>query len=141
MRNFGTVALGLICFLPGVCGVQAEEPAAKDASILTPTPPPAPRINGPRVFGVRPGNPFLFTIAATGERPVLFSAENLPPGLRLDLDTGRIAGKLDEPGTYRVLLRAKNGRGQAERELRIVAGERLALTPPMGANTWNCWGP
>jgi alpha-galactosidase len=93
------------------------------------------------VFGVRPGNPFLFTIAATGERPVLFSAENLPPGLRLDLDTGRIAGKLDEPGTYRVLLRAKNGRGQAERELRIVAGERLALTPPMGANTWNCWGP
>ena len=25
------------------------------------------------------------------------------------------------------------------RELRIVVGDRIALTPPMGWNSWNCW--
>ncbi len=42
--------------------------------ILTPAAPATPRINGANVFGVRPGSPFLFTIPATGERPMEFSA-------------------------------------------------------------------
>ena len=46
--------------------------------ILTPKPGPAPRINGARVFGVRPGTPFLFTIAATGERPMGFGPKGCP---------------------------------------------------------------
>ena len=37
--------------------------------ILTPKAAPTPRINGARVFGVRPGSEFLFTIAATGNPP------------------------------------------------------------------------
>ena len=37
-----------------------------------------------KIFGVRPGSPFLFTIPATGERPMKFSADNLPRGLKLD---------------------------------------------------------
>ena len=40
--------------------------------ILTPPAPAEPRLSGPRVFGVRPGRPFLFTVAATGERPMTF---------------------------------------------------------------------
>ncbi|HWB92132.1 MAG TPA: hypothetical protein VG605_09775, partial [Puia sp.] len=36
------------------------------ALILTPAPAAAPRINGPKVFGVRPGHPIVFTIPATG---------------------------------------------------------------------------
>ncbi len=28
----------------------------------------------------------------------------------------------------------------AERTLTIIAGDRIALTPPMGWNSWNCWG-
>jgi alpha-galactosidase len=36
------------------------------AVILTPAPGPAPRINGTRLFGVRPGSPFLFRIPAPG---------------------------------------------------------------------------
>ena len=62
---------------------------AEEAVILTPEPGPAPRINGARVFGVRPGSPFLFTIAATGERPIRFAAEGLPAGLHLDPATAR----------------------------------------------------
>ena len=48
--------------------------------ILTPKAPDAPRINGAKVFGVRPGSPFLFIVPATGKRPMTFAADNLPTG-------------------------------------------------------------
>jgi len=48
---------------------SAPAQAAEEAVILTPPPGPQPRINGARVFGVRPGRPLLYTIAATGRRP------------------------------------------------------------------------
>ena len=69
-----------------------------------------------------------------------FSADALPASLRLDSATGEITGALKGPGRYIVTLRAKNNRGVAERKFRIVVGETLALTPPMGWNSWNCWG-
>ncbi len=108
--------------------------------ILTPPPSPAPRINGARVFGVRPGAPFLFQIAASGARPMGFSAADLPSGLELDRDTGRITGRLEQIGKHSVLLQARNSHGTAERALTIVCGPQIALTPPMGWNSWNCWG-
>lgn len=37
------------------------------------------------------------------------------------------------------MLKATNDKGSYERELRIVVGDKLALTPPMGWNSWNCW--
>ncbi len=112
-----------------------EEPV-----VLTPPPSPKPRINGAKVFGVRPGSPFLFTIAATGHRPMQFSATGLPSSLLLEPGTGRITGKLNEPGTYRVELTAQNDLGVAKREFKIVCGDTLALTPPLGWNSWNCFG-
>jgi alpha-galactosidase len=37
-------------------------------------------------------------------------------------------------------LTVKGSRGTATRELRIVAGKKkLARTPPLGWNSWNCW--
>ena len=56
-----------------------DAPVSK-AVVLTPPPPPAPRINGAKIFGVRPGSPFFFTIPATGQRPMTFAVEGLPPG-------------------------------------------------------------
>jgi hypothetical protein len=41
--------------------------------ILTPPPSPEPRINGAKVFGVRPGNPFFFKVPATGKGPLNYS--------------------------------------------------------------------
>ena len=120
-----------------VSGEPFAEPVAP--YILTPAAPPQPRINGASVFGVRPGSPFLFTIPATGERPMTFSAQHLPKGLRLDPATGSITGHLDKPGEFQVTLRAKNGLGQAEKPFRIVCGDQIALTPPMGWNSWNCF--
>ena len=107
--------------------------------ILTPAAPATPRINGADVFGVRPGSPFLFTIPATGERPIKFSAKNLPRGLALDGKTGRITGALKNKGEFTITLRAKNSLGTAEKKFRIVCGDQIALTPPMGWNSWNCF--
>jgi len=109
------------------------------SAILTPPPPAEPRINGPTVFGVRPGSPFLYRIPATGERPMTFSVEGLPEGLSVDPASGRISGTLDTAGDYPVVLKASNARAAAEKKFRIVVGEKIALTPPLGWNSWNCW--
>ena len=114
-------------------------PAPIAPYILTPAAPSTPRINGASVFGVRPGSPFLFTIPATGDRPMEFSATNLPSGLSLDAKTGRITGTLQSKGEFIVTLGAKNSLGTAEKRFRIVCGDTIALTPPMGWNSWNCF--
>ena len=119
---------------------SGDEPLTPVAPyILTPPAPATPRINGASVFGVRPGSPFLFTIPATGERPMKFSAKNLPRGLVLDTATGRITGALKEKGEFLVTLRGENSLGAAEKAFRIVCGDQIALTPPMGWNSWNCF--
>ena len=132
---------GLILAALGALLLASAAPAAapEQYGILTPPAGPEPRINGARVFGVRPGSPFLFTIAASGERPMTFAAENLPQGLALDEKTGRITGAVAKAGEYGVTLLARNARGEARRPFRIVAGDRIALAPPMGWNSWNCW--
>jgi alpha-galactosidase len=109
------------------------------AVILTPAPGPTPRLNGTRLLGVRPGSPFLFRIPATGVRPMTFAAENLPAGLILDPSTGIITGVVPERGQYSVMLTASNSEGTASRELKIVCGDTLALTPHMGWNSWYVW--
>jgi alpha-galactosidase len=116
-----------------------SSPAALPAP-LTPPEAPIPRIHGVAVFGVRPGSPFLYAIPATGERPMTFAAEGLPDGLVLDAASGLITGKQSTPGTHTVTLIAKNSKGEARKALRIVTGDRIAMTPPMGWNSWNCWG-
>ena len=112
-------------------------PPKEEKFILTPKSSPMPQINGARIFGVRPGSPFLFTIAATGERPLKFDAKNLPKGLKLDPASGQISGVLKGKGEWNVTLKASNSLGVTERILKIVCGNMLALTPPMGWNSWN----
>jgi alpha-galactosidase len=107
--------------------------------ILTPAPKPEPRINSAKRFGATPGNPFLYTIAATGNRPIRFSAENLPAGLMLNSETGIITGKIRQRGTYISMLKAENESGKSQLALKIVIGDTIALTPPMGWNGWNSW--
>jgi alpha-galactosidase len=114
-------------------------PETESPAILTPKPAATPRINSARVFGARPDHPFLFSIAATGDRPMTFSAEDLPAGLMLDPATGRITGSVTKPGTYQAKLHARNQLGEASSALRIEIGERIALTPALGWNSWNCW--
>jgi alpha-galactosidase len=101
---------------------------------------PVPAIHGPRIVGATPGKPFLFLIPATGEGPLTFAARNLPPGLSLDPKTGIISGALKYDGRRVVSLTVKGPRGSATRKLIIAGGRhKLAMTPPMGWNSWNVW--
>ncbi len=120
--------------------VALPAPADTLGPVLTPPPPTEPRIHGPNVFGVRPKSPFLYTIPATGERPMTFFVDDLPAGLSVDPATGQITGSLSKAGEYKVTLRASNAEGADTKPFRIVVGEKIALTPAMGWNSWNCWG-
>lgn len=99
----------------------------------------APRINSAKVFGVRPGRPVQYRIAASGTKPMTYHAEPLPAGLSLDADTGVISGQSTEPGDYPITLGAKNEHGSAEQVLRMRVGREICLTPPLGWNSWNCF--
>jgi alpha-galactosidase len=126
----------LVFTLVASASVLASDPAP---TILTPKPAAVPRINGARIFGVRPGHPFLFTIPATGDRPLEFSVSDLPKGLALDSRSSQITGAIDKPGEYTVKFRASNTLGTAVRTFKIVCGDTLALTPHMGWNSWYVW--
>ncbi|MBO9153584.1 putative Ig domain-containing protein [Chitinophaga sp. GCM10012297] len=139
MKHYICTLLMLLLLCAGTKAQSTVAPAG-NAVILTPKQSPAPRINGPKVFGVRPRHPILFTIPASGEKPMRFSASGLPKGVKLNAATGRISGSVTKPGTYVLKLSAKNSSGEAKRELRLVVGEEIALTPPMGWNHYNIYG-
>ena len=108
--------------------------------IRTPPAPAAPRINGARIYGERPGRPFFFHLPVTGRRPIAFSARDLPDGLTLDASTGDIRGSVEKAGTYNVTFTAVNSLGKDTAPLRIVIGKTICLTPQMGWNSWNFFG-
>lgn len=83
-----------------------------------------PCINSPRAIGNYPASPFLFYIPTTGQRPMEWSAEKLPKGLKLDSKTGIITGSVASKGEYTVTLKAKNALGTSTEKLviRIAAG-------------------
>lgn len=114
-------------------------PNEDEKYILTPAPGKKPRINSAKIFGATPGNPVLYTIAATGEKPMLFSATPLPKGLKLDAKTGIISGRVAQAGKYELTLSAKNKYGLARQKLLLKIGDTIALTPPIGWNGWNSW--
>ena len=118
---------------------QPVIPPRVEPYLLTPAPAATPRINGPVVYGARPGRAFLYKIPATGDDPLRFGAAGLPAGLTLDPATGIITGAVQERGEYPVMLRVTNALGGAERLLKIVIGDQIALTPPLGWNSWNCF--
>ena len=120
-------------FVPGYI------PNNDEKYILTPLPKKTPRINSPTIFGATPANPFLYTVAASGDRPMQFSATNLPTGLTISSTTGIISGSVKERGIYIVRLKAKNKWGEALQTLTIKIGDTISLTPPIGWNGWNAW--
>lgn len=104
--------------------------------LLTPKPGPAPRINGPKIYGARPGHPFVYRIPTQGGRPIIFSADDLPAGLTLDAQSGIVSGTTPARGEYSITFHAKNNSGSDNRAFKLVSGDTLALTPPMGFNDW-----
>ena len=179
-------------FLDGMFPPNDVRMNSRQLGILTPKASPAPRINGPRVLGVRPGHPILFRVPVTGEGPMKVEVCNarsgtdrapcsgrscdavgdcpstgarsvpdraattlpsstgarsvpdrattrLPTGLAFDPATRILSGKIDEPGECKLVFKATNAKGTAERDFTIKVGETISLTPAMGWNSWNCF--
>ena len=136
--------MGVVSLLWGVSATGAETSNGfpdLSSHIVTPPSKPAPRFNGAAVFGVRPGSPILYTLAVSGQRPMLFSVAGLPEGVFFDAEQGRLSGSVKIPGTYAIRLYAKNAVGKATRTLRLVVGNAFSLTPPLGCNTFGGLGP
>ena len=117
---------------------------SRQLGILTPPERPEPRVNGPRVYGVRPGRPVLFRVPATGAAPLRvevlgLDAPNLA-GLSYDPKTRILSGHVDEPGEYALAIRATNRLGSDEKPLALKVGETICLTPAMGWSSWNAFG-
>ena len=125
------------------CEGKAKLEVVKDAAltrqlgILTPPEKPEPQINGADIWGVRPGHPVIFRVATSGARPIKFTAKNLPDGVTLD-EKGVLRGTAPlKGGDYDIEVTAENAKGKATRTIRLAVGDTIALTPPLGWNSWN----
>ena len=125
----------LVGFIP--LSAFADEPSPTP-EIRTPPASATPCINGPRVYGARPGSSVFSTICRSrGERPINFAAQGLPAGLTLDPATGNVSGTTSERGAHPVEFTATNVRGSDKTTLNIVISDTICLTPPLGWNSWN----
>ena len=136
----------------GGAAIIANAGAAAQIRVVPPSPEPppsiapsrstVPMINYPRITGATPGRPFLFRIPASGSGDLTYAARNLPAGLTLDPKTGIVTGSLAQEGRTDVQVSVKAADGKtASAVITIVGGkDALALTPPLGWNSWNVWG-
>ena len=109
--------------------------------ILTPAAPATPRFNNAPLYGVRPGSPIIYRFPVSGEKPMKFTCNNLPEGLQLSESDGALSGKIDKPCVLTFTVTAENARGKASQDFTLKVGENMiGLTPPMGWNSWNCFG-
>ena len=109
--------------------------------VLTPPAPATPRFNGAPVWGVRPGSPVIYRFPVSGDRPMKFTCNNLPEGLQLTESDGVLSGKIEKPAILTFTVTAENAKGKASQDFTLKVGENMiGRTPPMGWNSWNCWG-
>lgn len=134
MKGLCLAALGQALVLAVPSSVHA---AQTDVTISMDPPPAMPRINGPRILGWLPQTPFLYSVPATGQAPLSYAASGLPDGLSIDESTGIINGTTPAVGSFPIRVTVTNAAGTAQANLSLVVGDTLALTPPMGWNSYD----
>lgn len=98
----------------------------------------SPCFHAPAVFGVRPSSDFFLVLPVEGENLSLY-CENPPPGTKFSPASGTLSGRIAESGDYLVTFEAENSVGCASCGIRLIVGEKIQLTPPMGWNSWYCF--
>lgn len=99
-----------------------------------------PRINGASLVAVGVAKPIVYTIPASGLNPKHYMASNLPSGVNLDEATGRLSGSISQEGRYPITVTVTNALGAQSKLITLDASENLALTPPMGWNSYDSYG-
>ena len=141
-------------FKDGTKPLSAAE-MTRQLGILTPPGDGSPRINAPARYGVRPGHPILFKVPVVGDKPMKIEVSRAGTQrrrellghrasaplreLKFDPENRLVSGSLSEPGEYPLVITAENAKGKAEKVMTLVVGDKIALTPPMGWNSWNAF--
>jgi alpha-galactosidase len=107
--------------------------------LLTPSLSDRPLLHNVSRYGVRSGHPVFYKVPATGVEPKTYRVKNLPDGLVIDSKTGVISGTIKHKGEYILQLKVSNSVGEDTKELKIIVGDKICLTPPMGWNTYYCY--
>jgi hypothetical protein len=102
--------------------------------------PATPKFQAPGLIAARPGKPIFYQLPVTGARPLKFSAKGLPDGVSIDPLTGCISGAMAKAGDYTLALQVENAAGAGRTNFHLVVGDTLALTPPMGWNSFDNFG-
>lgn len=91
----------------------------------------APSITSTPAVTIEPGATFVYEPSATGERPMVWTAELPDPRVSFDAASGRIELSPEIPGPHAFTLRAHNDWGVAEQTwaLEVVAPAADAGTP------------
>jgi len=98
----------------------------------------APRINLCGCYGASPNKPILLKIPVTGQRPVTYSAKNLPDGL--SLQDNLITGCVAKEGNFTVTLTAENALGRDTMALTFeIKKDTVQLSPLLGFTSWNAF--
>ncbi|HWY29797.1 MAG TPA: Ig domain-containing protein, partial [Candidatus Acidoferrum sp.] len=101
--------------LPAATNLTAHEVEIIEAARIS----AAPRFNGAGMIATYPESPLTYSLTVSGQAPITYSARHMPPGLRLDPQTGIVAGTLAKPGEYHFTAIAKNASGKAKAEIKI----------------------
>ena len=107
--------------------------------VLTPVESFAPRINSTTPF--RRAARLAFSLHHRRHRhPAMsFSAKGLPKGLQLDKNYRPHYRPARQTRQIRCLASRPESLGTAKRELQIICGPQIGLTPALGWNSWNCF--
>lgn len=105
--------------------------------IHTPKASKAPAVNGAMVYGVRAGHEVIYRVPATGEAPLTITVSGLPSGLIFNKTTNVIRGRVGKTGVYPVRMTVSNKHGRVTKNWTLKVGDEIALTPPLGWNSWN----
>jgi hypothetical protein len=124
-----------ICFKEAVSGYVFADKVYLPYC-MTPPEPDRPKINCPVLFGASPSRPVRISLPVSGKRPIQVHMSHLPPGLIGDTSTGIITGEVKEKGRYIVHVGAANTYGSDEKDVEIRVSDTIALTPPMGWNSY-----
>ncbi len=97
----------------------------------------APDITSPGPVTVTAGQTFTFTVTATGDAPLIFSASNLESWMNFDAGSGVLSGIAEAPGVYTVNVSAFNAAGADGLALQVLVvpatGSALSFNPPLMA--------
>lgn len=140
MRNVPRRIVALSLVLLGAAFSAGLDGTARAQTISMAAAPATPELHAPFLWASRPGSPFLFTIPATGQAPLAFSATGLPDGLSLDAATGTITGTTPAAASFPVQVTVNNGAGSATATYTLTSSTTYALTPPMGWNSYDSFG-